>query len=79
MAKQADKKPSFFAGIMSFFSWCAVLLLWASAAGIYLHPALFKWVQLLELAFPLLLGLVALLILCRTGPRRCGTIFSSLF
>ena len=25
------------------------------------------------------LGLVALLILCRTGPRRCGTIFSSLF
>ena len=41
MAKQADKKPSFFAGTMSFLSWCAVLLLWASAAGIYLHPARF--------------------------------------
>ena len=60
MAKQADKKPSFFAGIMSFLSWCAVLLLWASAAGIYLHPALFKWMQLLELAFPLLLGFTLL-------------------
>lgn len=77
MAKQADKKPSFFAGIMSFLSWCSVLLLWASAAGIYLHPALFKWVQLLELAFPLLLGFVLLCFVLSLllAPRRAWIAF----
>ena len=77
MAKQADKKPSFFAGIMSFLSWCAVLLLWASAAGIYLHPALFKWVQLLELAFPLLLGftLLCFVLSLLLAPRQAWIAF----
>lgn len=66
--KQED---SVYKKIIAVIAWATVLLLWMSAASVFVNPAYFRFASILGLAFPFFLALVAgMLVFCLLFARN---------